>query len=178
MIEKVCYTLIVWSRLQAQPSETLFVCCLQQNRIYLRDMQQLQDLGLDSSDSTGGVIFIHNDMLESDSDGQNELREELVSTLGAKSIRAVPVQHRARCYGLVLQMDDGCKVVSVEKLCLAKISLMTQIRYSGDTKPCEALVKAGQGATLLVHEATLDDDKPDVAEAKGEGDDQSRQSVL
>ena len=52
--------------------------------------------------------------------------------------------------------------------------MCTQLRtirsYSGDTKPCEALVKAGQDATLLVHEATLEDDKPDVAEAKGERD--------
>lgn len=29
--------------------------------------------------------------------------------------------------------------------------------FSGDTRPCEAVVKAAQGATLLVHEATFED---------------------
>ncbi len=33
--------------------------------------------------------------------------------------------------------------------------------------PCEALVEAGQDATLLIHEATIEDDKPEVAHAKG-----------
>lgn len=39
--------------------------------------------------------------------------------------------------------------------------------YSGDTMPCDNLVRAGQNATLLIHEATLEDDKPDMALAKG-----------
>lgn len=40
-------------------------------------------------------------------------------------------------------------------------------RYSGDTKPCSNLVKFGKDATLLIHEATLEDDKPDLALKKG-----------
>ena len=40
-------------------------------------------------------------------------------------------------------------------------------RYSGDTKPCQALVAAGKDATLLIHEATLEDDKPEMAAHKG-----------
>jgi ribonuclease Z len=40
-------------------------------------------------------------------------------------------------------------------------------RYSGDTKPCQALIAAGKDATLLIHEATLEDDKPEVAAHKG-----------
>ncbi|XP_038598764.1 zinc phosphodiesterase ELAC protein 2 [Tachyglossus aculeatus] len=32
-----------------------------------------------------------------------------------------------------------------------------KIVYSGDTMPCDALVDMGQGATLLIHEATLED---------------------
>lgn len=39
--------------------------------------------------------------------------------------------------------------------------------YSGDTKPCQALVEAGKDATLLIHEATLEDDKPEIAAQKG-----------
>lgn len=33
--------------------------------------------------------------------------------------------------------------------------------------PCDALVEAGNDATLLIHEATLEDDKPEMAEKKG-----------
>lgn len=33
--------------------------------------------------------------------------------------------------------------------------------------PCEALVRAGSDATLLIHEATIEDDLPEVASAKG-----------
>jgi ribonuclease Z len=33
--------------------------------------------------------------------------------------------------------------------------------------PCDALVEAGKNATLLIHEATLEDDKPEVAAVKG-----------
>ena len=29
-------------------------------------------------------------------------------------------------------------------------------RYSGDTRPCHELVQAGRGATLLIHEATME----------------------
>ncbi len=38
--------------------------------------------------------------------------------------------------------------------------------YSGDTKPCENLVEAGRGATLLIHEATMGDDEEEMAKAK------------
>jgi len=33
--------------------------------------------------------------------------------------------------------------------------------------PCDALVNAGQNASLLIHEATIEDDLPEVAKAKG-----------
>lgn len=33
--------------------------------------------------------------------------------------------------------------------------------------PCEELVKAGKGATLLIHEATIESDMPEVALEKG-----------
>lgn len=75
---------------------------------------------------------------------------ELLEDLGLDEIRTPTVAHRGAAWGMVLTGRDGWKVV-----------------YSGDTKPCDALVDAGYGATLLIHEATLEDDKPDDAEAKG-----------
>ena len=38
--------------------------------------------------------------------------------------------------------------------------------YSGDTRPCEALVALGKGTSLLIHEATFGDDKQAEAESK------------
>ena len=38
--------------------------------------------------------------------------------------------------------------------------------YSGDTRPCESLIAAGQGCTLLIHEATFEDNLIAHAQAK------------
>lgn len=69
--------------------------------------------------------------------------------LGLAAAQCVPVVHCADAWGVVLTHTDGWRVV-----------------YSGDTRPCDALVAAGQGATLLIHEATFDDDLSDDAKAK------------
>lgn len=62
----------------------------------------------------------------------------------------MPVLHRCRCWGLVLHHESGWKTV-----------------FSGDTMPSEELVVAGQGASLLVHEATIEDGLEDLARSKG-----------
>ncbi|CAM9398338.1 unnamed protein product [Choristocarpus tenellus] len=54
---------------------------------------------------------------------------------------SVPVVHCYESYGLVLQPLRGA----------------AKLVYSGDTRPCNQLVVAGAGASLLVHEATFDD---------------------
>ncbi|KAF5911906.1 hypothetical protein HPG69_015884 [Diceros bicornis minor] len=50
------------------------------------------------------------------------------------------VRHCKHAFGCALVHTSGWKVV-----------------YSGDTMPCEALVQMGKNATLLIHEATLED---------------------
>lgn len=75
---------------------------------------------------------------------------ELMRDLSFAGIRVPKVAHRGHAWGLVLHHSSGWKIV-----------------YSGDTKPCSSLVRSGKGATLLIHEATLEDDKPDVAHDKG-----------
>ena len=69
--------------------------------------------------------------------------------LGLAAVRCVPVVHCADAWGVVLSSHDGWTLV-----------------YSGDTRPCEALVAAGQGATILIQEATFDDDLVDDARDK------------
>lgn len=67
-----------------------------------------------------------------------------------EGIRSVPVIHCKEAYGLVLQLwKGGSKLV-----------------YSGDTRPCDRLVRAGAGADLLIHEATFDDSKQQDAVLK------------
>ena len=46
-------------------------------------------------------------------------------------------------------MKSGCKIV-----------------YSGDTIPCDRLARAGVDASILIHEATFDDSKEEMAAQK------------
>ena len=61
----------------------------------------------------------------------------------------VPVVHCSEAYGVLMRHSSGWSIV-----------------YSGDTRPCPALIEAGRGASLLIHEATLEDGLLDHAIAK------------
>ncbi|KAJ0160090.1 Ribonuclease Z 1 [Colletotrichum tanaceti] len=65
------------------------------------------------------------------------------------SVQLVPVNHCQHSYAVVLAWPSGLKIA-----------------YSGDCRPSNALVEAGKGATLLIHESTFDDDKKGDALAK------------
>jgi ribonuclease Z len=68
-------------------------------------------------------------------------------SLGLRRLVSVPVAHCAQSFALALEAappagaDAGWKAV-----------------YSGDTRPCAALVAAARDATVLIHEATFEDD--------------------
>lgn len=68
---------------------------------------------------------------------------------GFAAWQCVRVRHCFDAYGIVLQHVAGWKVV-----------------VSGDTTPCDELVQAGMGATVLVHEATFSCDRMGDAVAK------------
>ncbi|KAG7670989.1 hypothetical protein Ndes2526A_g01222 [Nannochloris sp. 'desiccata'] len=63
----------------------------------------------------------------------------ICSSLGLLGLATVPVRHCSDAFGIVLRHRTGWSLV-----------------YSGDTEPSEALVRAGAGATLLIHEATFE----------------------
>jgi ribonuclease Z len=63
----------------------------------------------------------------------------ICSSLGLLGLATVPVRHCSDAFGIVLRHHTGWSLV-----------------YSGDTEPSEALVRAGAGATLLIHEATFE----------------------
>ena len=62
------------------------------------------------------------------------------------TIKAVPVDHRIEAYAFILNHNSGWKLV-----------------YSGDTRPSPLLIQEGFKATILIHEATLDDSLLDHA---------------
>lgn len=66
---------------------------------------------------------------------------ELLKEAGLVAVESINVAHCKSAVGAIIIHKDGWKLV-----------------YSGDTRPCNALVSAGQGATLLIHEATFPDD--------------------
>ncbi|KAL2884417.1 hypothetical protein SGCOL_000363 [Colletotrichum sp. CLE4] len=65
------------------------------------------------------------------------------------SAQLVPVNHCKDAYAGVLTWPSGLKIA-----------------YSGDCRPSNHFVKAGKGATLLIHESTFDNDKKGDAIAK------------
>lgn len=75
----------------------------------------------------------------------NELKKALDLTV----IEPVEVVHCRWAYGLSIQHKSGWKLV-----------------YSGDTRPCDKLVESGKDATLLIHEATLEDAELEKAKVK------------
>jgi ribonuclease Z len=70
-------------------------------------------------------------------------------TFGLKHIRACHVSHCNGALAVVFNFPNGFKVA-----------------YSGDCRPSREFAKIGQGATLLIHEATFDDELQGDAIAK------------
>eukprot|EP01060_Flectonema_neradi_P022302 TRINITY_DN3056_c0_g2_i1.p1 TRINITY_DN3056_c0_g2~~TRINITY_DN3056_c0_g2_i1.p1 ORF type:complete len:723 (+),score=110.16 TRINITY_DN3056_c0_g2_i1:186-2171(+) len=67
-------------------------------------------------------------------------------------IQTIPVDHCSDSWGCVVQVRNG---EEDWKVC-----------FSGDTRPCDALVAAGKDCNLLIHEATFEDDKKEDAVCK------------
>lgn len=66
--------------------------------------------------------------------------QPVLESLQLSSLWTFPVVHCRKSYGLVVEGNSGWKFV-----------------FSGDTRPCKAVINAARGATLLVHEATFED---------------------
>ena len=133
---------LLLERRKLRPTEPLVLVANNYTRVCLAEYDALEDLGL-------------RDMHVFDSASLDWQRGDRTWEAGAlarlERVCTAPVSHRmGHCYGIVLQHKHGWKVV-----------------FSGDTMPCEALVRAGQGATVLIHEATMQDDEAALAAAKG-----------
>lgn len=75
---------------------------------------------------------------------------KLQDALQGCRIFTAEVDHRAsHCYGIVLRGDSW------------------SVAYSGDTRPCDNFVAAAQDVSVLIHEATFEENEPAMARAKG-----------
>jgi len=63
-----------------------------------------------------------------------------------KTFQTVEVIHCPSAYGLIFEVNS-----------LSEPNKTFKIVYSGDTRPCPALINAGKNATILIHEATFED---------------------
>ncbi|TFK39749.1 hypothetical protein BDQ12DRAFT_734488 [Crucibulum laeve] len=156
-------------QLDPPPTEPLYLVSLRGVHLYLREISEIQDLGLDDP-SGNGVITIMSEALHwkkhssyqttgmwqvggdepwTEINRSRRLASGLCTTLGLESLDTVDVYHRARCYGCVIKHKDGWSLV-----------------FSGDTQPTDNLVWAGRNATVLIHEATMADDQEELARKK------------
>jgi len=85
-------------------------------------------------------------------DRRSEIQEtydSITEGLSLKELEMVKVHHRQCPYAIVITHKDGYKLT-----------------YSGDTTPCDALIEAGQGSDILIHEASLEDGMEEDAALK------------
>ncbi|CAB5203992.1 unnamed protein product [Rhizophagus irregularis] len=73
----------------------------------------------------------------------------LKNSMGINKVETVAVIHCPNSFGISIEHSDGWKIV-----------------YSGDTRPCDDLVRVGKDATLLIHEATFENDLTEQALSK------------
>ncbi|KAI0058634.1 hypothetical protein BV25DRAFT_1212589 [Artomyces pyxidatus] len=151
-------------QLNPPPTTPLYLIGVYSVQLYLREYSDIENLGFSDDTSSNGVLTVLNDAInvkqrnKYDSSGGGDWRdmtcshraaEALCEILGLLTLNTVEVRHRTKAFGLVLEHRDGWRLV-----------------YSGDTMPANNLVQAGQGATLLIHEATMGDDQEEMAHRK------------
>ncbi|OZJ02530.1 hypothetical protein BZG36_04131 [Bifiguratus adelaidae] len=114
---------------------------------WLKEYAQVQDFGL------ARVNFVANENMVQGISKDSDSYKLLCTDLQLADITTTPVDHCPKAYGVAFQ----------------KASANTKdwkVVYSGDTRPCQALVDIGKDATLLIHEATFDDTKMQEAREK------------
>ncbi|KAJ0989419.1 hypothetical protein J5N97_007775 [Dioscorea zingiberensis] len=78
---------------------------------------------------------------------------------GLEALFSVPVVHCPQAFGIVLKATERING-------MGKTIPGWKLVYSGDTRPCQALIDASHDATVLIHEATFEDSLEDEAIAK------------
>ncbi|XP_065866166.1 tRNAse Z TRZ4, mitochondrial isoform X2 [Euphorbia lathyris] len=85
--------------------------------------------------------------------------KKVFNEAGLETLVSFPVVHCPQAFGVMLKAAE--RVNSVGKSIPG-----WKIVYSGDTRPCPELIEASHGATVLIHEATFEDDLVEEAVAR------------
>ncbi|KAJ6811196.1 uncharacterized protein M6B38_154260 [Iris pallida] len=85
--------------------------------------------------------------------------KEVLSEAGLEALYSVPVIHCPQAFGVVLKAAERINS-------MGKAIPGWKLVYSGDTRPCQTLIDASSGATVLIHEATFEDSMEEEAIAR------------
>ncbi|KAJ8440007.1 hypothetical protein Cgig2_020495 [Carnegiea gigantea] len=85
--------------------------------------------------------------------------KKLLQDAGLERLVSFPVVHCSQAFGVTLQAAERTNSVG-------EVIAGWKVVYSGDTRPCPALIEASRGATVLIHEATFEDEMVDEAIAR------------
>ncbi|KAJ3056704.1 hypothetical protein HK097_005105 [Rhizophlyctis rosea] len=115
--------------------------------VWLEEYSDCEDFGMDQ------LRFVDSERMRWRPGYVNESNDpkvnELKQSLSLIDIRTVGVQHCPSAYALIAETTAGFKM-----------------GFSGDCRPSTDFSEAGKDATLLIHEATLDDEMQEEAVAK------------
>ncbi|KAF8535097.1 beta-lactamase-like protein [Trichophaea hybrida] len=122
------------NRLKSQPT---FVVAPNSFWTWLTDYSLLEDFGINR------LVFVSNEHLRNSSTDNFKPTPGynlLIQNIKLKNWVTAPALHCQSAFTTALTFQSGFKLA-----------------YSGDTRPTSAFVSIGNGATLLIHEATFDD---------------------
>ncbi|KAH9479322.1 tRNAse Z TRZ4, mitochondrial [Psilocybe cubensis] len=155
--------------LDPPPDQPLYVVTIRGVHMYLREMNAVQDIGLDDPSGNGvvpvlsesvhynsrngytgqGIWHIGGDEPWLDYTTSVKNGKRMRASLGLESFQTVDVFHRCRCFGVVFRHTDGWSIA-----------------FSADTAPSESLCRRARKVTVLIHEATMADEEAELAKKK------------
>ena len=97
-----------------------------------------------------------------------EARERCDAYMGGAlgvTLRCCDVDHPAFASGVIITANTTSGATSTSTDGPAG-PIPWKLVYTGDTRPCRQLTMAGQGATILIHEATMENDLDEMAQQK------------
>jgi len=166
MVEKLNYAVIFSQHIKIEGSKDDSILnvtdaktgvLLQENKEEKKENQEETKENIsEKKDATHDDEFEHYEdpeidkyLLETEKESKNNLlkfEELLKHQIGVVKFKSVDVDHCPQAYGIYIEHQDGWRFV-----------------YSGDTRPCNTMVKEVQTATILVHEATFGEELQDHA---------------
>lgn len=164
------------------PTEPIYVLGTRQALLGLVDQAEVQDLGLHNDSVRLACTEMlhwqrpnHEQFPATHRDEQpwliehksREVVDELCQIMNLHSFTAANARHTCVAKAAIIIHRDGWKLVLVCHFpCVCLNTECTVIRYSGDTIPSDDIIRAGEGATLLIHEATMADEEWELARFK------------